>query len=524
MDYRRLGRTELRVSAVGFGTCQLRLLPERQALHTLLRGFELGVNLVHTAPDYEGAEDLVAQAIRQSGREVIVCTQAYDVQGNARGRVEHFARLFEEACARFDRDRLDLFGIACIDDRERLEENVWGPGGMVEFLQHKKAENRIGAIFCSTHGSPEYVMRLLEINVFDALMVAYNPLGFHLLSAPPTKHQPFEDLRRTRTEVFPLAYKKDVGLMIMKPLAGGLLCDSEVFAPHARVATKIETPRAGDVLRAILSDPHVACVVPGTASVEEAEENARAGEETSTDQGNGGSWIADCVAELSTTMCSRCGLCDNLCSQGLPVSWLFRAGDIALQRSVSFEITDEFEFFHLHPDTQPTCARCPNVTCNCPFGIDIPGNLNALHARMIDLRERRLIPLSERELIVGDEDFGTRVLLRDLPSSLTPSEITVCRLWVENTGMHGWFLGTRNAVHLRAFADRRVIAKVHQRHDVQPGGRTHFVFELSAPKIASSFRLRLELVEERLRVRRRRLLLHESTVEVKGCNGNTVRR
>jgi len=66
MEYRRLGRSNLHVSAVGFGTCQLRRVPEQQALDTLKRGFDLGVNLVHTAPDYEGADDLVAQ-LRQAG-------------------------------------------------------------------------------------------------------------------------------------------------------------------------------------------------------------------------------------------------------------------------------------------------------------------------------------------------------------------------------------------------------------------------------------------------------------------------
>jgi aryl-alcohol dehydrogenase-like predicted oxidoreductase len=45
MQYRRLGRSNLRVSAVGFGTSQLRRVPEQQALDTLKRGFALGVNL-----------------------------------------------------------------------------------------------------------------------------------------------------------------------------------------------------------------------------------------------------------------------------------------------------------------------------------------------------------------------------------------------------------------------------------------------------------------------------------------------
>src|ERR1700738_4391710 len=78
MQLRRLGRTNIQVSAVGFGTCQLRMVPESQAIDTLLRGFDLGVNIIHTAPDYEGAEDLVAAAVARTDRKVIVCSQAYD--------------------------------------------------------------------------------------------------------------------------------------------------------------------------------------------------------------------------------------------------------------------------------------------------------------------------------------------------------------------------------------------------------------------------------------------------------------
>jgi hypothetical protein len=37
MQYRRLGRSNLRVSAVGFGTTQLCRVPEQQALDTLTR-------------------------------------------------------------------------------------------------------------------------------------------------------------------------------------------------------------------------------------------------------------------------------------------------------------------------------------------------------------------------------------------------------------------------------------------------------------------------------------------------------
>src|SRR5215467_2136046 len=140
MEYRRLGRTGLQVSAVGFGTNELRLVPEPQAIDTLLRGFDLGVNIVHTSPDYEGAEGLVAKAVALTDKKIIVASQAYDVHYNAGGRVYHFERLFENTCELLRTDRLDLYGIAAVDDREAFQENVWGAQGMVEFLLRKKQE------------------------------------------------------------------------------------------------------------------------------------------------------------------------------------------------------------------------------------------------------------------------------------------------------------------------------------------------------------------------------------------------
>jgi aryl-alcohol dehydrogenase-like predicted oxidoreductase len=119
MTYRRLGRTRFRVSVVAFGTCQLRLKSEQQGIDTLKTGFRLGVNLVHTAPDYEGADDLVAQAVRESGCKVIVASQGY-------GDLAHFEWLFEETCCKLGKRRLELFGIAAVEDRELLGENVWG--------------------------------------------------------------------------------------------------------------------------------------------------------------------------------------------------------------------------------------------------------------------------------------------------------------------------------------------------------------------------------------------------------------
>jgi predicted aldo/keto reductase-like oxidoreductase len=160
--------------------------------------------------------------------------------------------------------------------------------------------------------------------VFDAIMIAYNILGYHLLSYPPPADHPMESLSRNQQEIFPLCREHDVGVMIMKPLAGGLLCASKAFPPrpgwHHPPATT-----AGDILRSILVNPEVACVMPGTASIEEAEENALCGHAPIALLNSTASQLTDVVTGLKATVCSRCGKCDTLCSQQLPVSSMFWA-------------------------------------------------------------------------------------------------------------------------------------------------------------------------------------------------------
>jgi predicted aldo/keto reductase-like oxidoreductase len=498
MEYRRLGRSDLRVSAVGFGTCQIRRVPEQQALDTLRRGFELGVNLVHTAPDYEGAEELVAEAVRASGRDVHVLSQGY-------GDLAHFEWLFESACRTFGQRRLALFGIACIDDREYLGEPVWGPGGMVEFLQRKKAEGRLGGIFCTTHGTPEYIARLIVSGAFDAIMLAYNALGFHLLSYHPSGPRMVEDIPRNKVEVFPLAARHDVGLMVMKPLGGGLLVEGKSFPPRAQFSPAAGRLTAGEILRDILRHPEVACVVPGTASVAEAEENARAGHAPLPLAPTSSAAILEVIDEVKASVCRRCGYCDSLCSQRLPVSWLFRDAYITHYPSETFETVDQLRYFHLHPADDAACATCRDVTCSCPYGIDIPASLLRVHAQMLARREEGVLPdppapLGDR---TGSEAFAGALVTREIPRRMHPGQKEVCRLYLQNLGSETWVAPRpgegKPGVLLDVSLRGRPPLTIALRHDVEPGTRTHFAFELEAPARPGRYPLRLVLRSPRRR-------------------------
>ena len=150
------------------------------------------------------------------------------------------------------------------------------------------------------------------------------------------------------------------------------------------------------MLRLLLrSFGEVASVVPGTASVVEAEENARAGHGLlhDVDEATDGRVIAAAVDSLTATVCSRCGECDELCSRELPVSWMFRAAYIANGGAVPFETPLDHQYFDLHaPSPAVACASCDDVTCRCPYGIDIPARLAERRGTMMRLLERGLTP------------------------------------------------------------------------------------------------------------------------------------
>ncbi|MEH6647553.1 aminotransferase class III-fold pyridoxal phosphate-dependent enzyme [Sulfitobacter sp.] len=478
MQMRLLGRTGLKVSPVGIGTNQLRITSRAEAIETLHTGFENGINIVHVSADYEGADEIVAEAIRLSDRKVYMAANSYDVHGNTNGPVDHFISHFERTCELLETNRLDLYGIAAVEDREALGENVWGENGMVAFLNRMKAEGRLGHSFCTTHGEPDFIERIVDSDAFDAVMMSYTPLGFHLLSLHPPKGRGFEDLALNRHRLFRKCEEKNIGIMVMMPLAGGLMLDSKAAPPDPIDGAGPQNLEAATILRTILEDPAVSTVMPGTATPVEARENARAGWATGPIAPEQTRALTERIATLRTDMCSRCGACEPLCSRSLPVSWLFRATQIAAQPAESFETWPDVDYFRLHPMGEAPCQDCPDVSCECPYGLDIPASLTKAHNRMLDQAALGQVPLppGEKMLDRGNGAFAARILRLDLPERCDEGVRLRGRVYLENIGTSPW-RNSANGVRLQLLLNGQLAGDVSARIDVQPGARAYFVFE-----------------------------------------------
>jgi predicted aldo/keto reductase-like oxidoreductase len=485
MQTRAVGRTAIQLSVVGFGTAQLQMLPERQAVATLARGFELGVNWIHTAPDYGGIDPWIRRAIDQTRRDVMVLS-------SGPARTKDLPAFFEHTCHIHKTRRLAMYGLAGIEDLEWHGENVWGRGGMVEYLQDRKTEGRLGGIYCSTHASADYVEKLINSGVFDAIMLAWNPLGFHQQSHPWARakiNRDYEDLAEYRERIFPSAAERGVSLLIMKPFAGGMLCRSKALPPHDWYADAAERVDAGDVLRLILEEPAVCAVVPGSTSVEEAEENARAGHAPLFVSPIGRERIARAVDKMRTRLCSRCGKCETTCSQTLSIPAMFRDAYIWTSRNETNQANPTENYFDLHPNATLTCETCRDQTCMCPQGIDIPAALGRIHPRMQVLRATGQHPGPSAAFPERTIEGAHRLLVHtsDVPARVSSRGSAIARFLVQNLAQDQRWTAPQHTpdrkthVGIGVMFDDRISAVVPLRNTVCPGEVSPFAFEFRAP-------------------------------------------
>jgi aryl-alcohol dehydrogenase-like predicted oxidoreductase len=294
MNYRRLGRTNLEVSEIGFGAwgiggTQWLGGTDDESVAALRRAIELGVNLIDTALAYgDGhSEKLVGQVVRESGRKIFVATKTPPKNrvwparaGTSIQQVfpyDYIMRSAEESLRNLGLETIDL-----------LQLHVWTPEwvGQDDWRRAFEDLKRSGkvrwvGISLSDH-DPDSGIGVIETGLIDAVQVIYNI---------------FDQAGETR--LFPLALRENIGVLARVPLdEGGLtgrIDQSTKFPPgdfrewyfrddrKQQVAGRVNALRkdlgAGanlpeTALRFCLSHPAVSTVIPGMRTRRHVEANS----------------------------------------------------------------------------------------------------------------------------------------------------------------------------------------------------------------------------------------------------------
>jgi aryl-alcohol dehydrogenase-like predicted oxidoreductase len=232
MDYRTLGRTGERVSAIGLGGWHLGFasIDERLSIRIIREAIDRGVTFLDNSWDYnDGASEVrMGKALRDGYRSRAFLMTKIDGRSKAEA-----ARQLEESLRRLATDCIDLVQhheVIRYEDPHRIFDEEGAHAALVE----ARRAGKVRYIGFTGHKDPRIHLHTLEVArehnfTFDTVQMPLNVMDAHYRS--------FEFL------VLPELVKQNIGVLGMKSLANGLILRSgAVTAPEClRYALSLPT-------------------------------------------------------------------------------------------------------------------------------------------------------------------------------------------------------------------------------------------------------------------------------------------
>jgi aryl-alcohol dehydrogenase-like predicted oxidoreductase len=271
MQKRKLGRTGLNVSVLGYGAGAVGGLFTKGAAadqeRAVARAIEAGINYFDTAPVYGNGESErnLGRVLKVLKPDVVVGTKVR-LTAEHRGNVAAaIAQGMEDSLKRMGRDHVDLFQLhnplAAVDAGDKLAIEI-ALNEVVPAMEKLRKAGKTRFIGFSGVGEPAALLKAVDSKLFDTVQVVYNALN-PSAGGPLPKGAPGLDYGR----LLDRAKAADMGTIIIRALAGGALAGTTDRHPLAmqEVPPIGSAPNfAGDVARAKQLEPLVKEGVAGS--------------------------------------------------------------------------------------------------------------------------------------------------------------------------------------------------------------------------------------------------------------------
>ncbi|SDI06896.1 aldo/keto reductase [Paenibacillus naphthalenovorans] len=209
MEYRKLGRTGLKISAVSLGTMAFGRWIDEQASATILNlALDHGINLVDTANVYGGAERILGNLLKERRHDIVLATKVHGRVGegvNDGGQSRyHIFKAVEDSLRRLKTDYLDLYQVHRFDPNTPLEETLHALDDLVRQgkVRYIGASNFAAWQLAKAHG----ISALHGLHRFESLQPEYSLIS-----------------REIEKEIIPFVQSENVGVIVYSPLGRGIL-------------------------------------------------------------------------------------------------------------------------------------------------------------------------------------------------------------------------------------------------------------------------------------------------------------
>ena len=262
VGYRRLGKTGLKVSEVGFGghSWYYKKVPDGkggyrrvtidEAVKMIEAGLEMGVNFFDSCTPVEESAipGEALHRLKARDRAIISIRVSHKMKGVEADKKEIY-KWTEQRLGLWKTDCVDLC-LLCNTEHDTPQSGYWDMSYSMEALDKLKKQGKIRFTGFGCHFTPELFLEAFDKfgDYFDICSIPYN-----------VRH-------RAAEKVLPAAKKKDMGVITIKPFArGSLLKKKDLKGADASL------PR--DMIAFVLENKHVDICTCGFHTVEQVREN-----------------------------------------------------------------------------------------------------------------------------------------------------------------------------------------------------------------------------------------------------------
>jgi predicted aldo/keto reductase-like oxidoreductase len=366
MIFRDLGKTGLKVSEIGLGTEHLGRTSKAKAtvVSVVGKAVENGINYFDLLFNFKEYTANYGAAFKGHRDQLVLACHL----GSAEKAGQYFKTRSVEVCeqvftntlARLGTDYVDVVHVTYVKNLKEYEE-VTKAGSVLDLAHRLKKDGKARHVGISTH-DPSVVQTAAASGRFEVVMYPINMAN----NALPG-----------RSEALANCAREGVGLVAMKPFAGGrLLMRNQTVRvnPLKKGGGKTSMLRVPEMITPVhclaytLSQVGVSTTVPGVSALEELDEILSYQEATVAEKDY--SEIVKGFQEYETGQCVYCNHCLP-CPLGIDIGRITRLLDVA---ELGLTDTAKAEYNEIQPQASE-CTQCGVCMSRCPLGVDIISNM-----------------------------------------------------------------------------------------------------------------------------------------------------
>lgn len=359
MEYRKLGKTGLDVSAIGLGGAQyMEILPAKSVVSIVHEALDSGINYIDLFSANPHIRDKMGLALNGKRQNAIVTAHLGVSEKNGqycRTREEgECNKFFIDFLSRLRTDWVDILMLHFIDLENDYKKAF--NGGILQLAQKYRSEGKTRFIGMSSHDL-EVSLKAVKSGQIDVLMYPINIAN----NAMPD-----------REKLLNACIEEEVGLVAMKPFAGGTLLrgSAGVFTDSLSSGWRSfhrEQEISATPLQCIsyvLSQAGVSTVVPGVRDVAELREALRF-VKAGSDEKRFDS-VVEKFGRYLEGGCVYCGHCSP-CPSSIDIARVNRLVDTS-KHAFTDNLYSEYKELSAKGSD---CTECEACVKRCPFHVDV---------------------------------------------------------------------------------------------------------------------------------------------------------